>query len=667
MRITDLERLITLSRPTVSPDGTRAVVATSRPDVAGDRYTGQLWEFALDGGARRRLTRGIRDSSPAYSPDGTAIAFLREDVAGRAQLHVIDARGGEAMRVTAAPLGVSEFAWSPDSSRLAVIARVPEQGRYGTVDGIGAEAEPPRRLDRLRYTSNGVGYILDRPAQLHVIAAPDLAAEPPVPARPEPDGRTPSAVEPAMRQLSGGPFDHSDPRFSPDGSLISVVAARHPGRDGDRRAGVYGFVSAAEGIREPLHLTASAPDLAVSSAAWLPSGRLAAIAADLGPTGLDFVGRASGVFIADADGRLTRLTDAGFDAAEGSRLAVLGERLLVQRRERGRVSLVAVDEGGVEPLLGGDVEVLSAATGGGRLVATVADAASPGELVLVGSGPLSDFAAELRAAGLFRPEEITVAAPDGYPVHGWAAVPEGAGPHPTLLMIHGGPFAQYSVALLDEVQILVAAGYAVLFCNPRGSAGYGEDHARAIRHRMGTHDLDDVLAFLDGALARDGRLDRTRLGIQGGSYGGYLTAWAIAHEHRFAAAVVERGYLDPEAFVGTSDIGMFFSDEYVGTSAEDFARQSPQAVVAQVRTPTLIIHSERDLRCPLGQAERYFAALRRGGVDAELLVFPGEDHELSRSGRPRHRAQRFAAILSWWQRRLPVPIGLASPSGASAT
>jgi dipeptidyl aminopeptidase/acylaminoacyl peptidase len=163
-----------------------------------------------------------------------------------------------------------------------------------------------------------------------------------------------------------------------------------------------------------------------------------------------------------------------------------------------------------------------------------------------------------------------------------------------------------------------------------------------------------VLAFLDAAVAADARLDGARVGVMGGSYGGYLTAWAIAHDHRFAGAIVERGMLDPASFQGTSDIGSFFGDEYVGTDVADITRQSPMAVVDRVRTPTLVIHSELDYRCPLEQATRYYSALRRQGTEAELLIFPGEDHELSRAGRPRHRLERFVAILDWWHRMLPV-------------
>jgi dipeptidyl aminopeptidase/acylaminoacyl peptidase len=240
-------------------------------------------------------------------------------------------------------------------------------------------------------------------------------------------------------------------------------------------------------------------------------------------------------------------------------------------------------------------------------------------------------------------------------VHGWVLRPAGQGPHPVLLNIHGGPFTQYTVALFDEAQVYVAAGYAVLMCNPRGSAGYGRDHGLAIKGRFGTDDMLDILAFLDGALAKFSTLDAGRLGILGGSYGGYLTAWTTAHHHRFRAAIVERGFLDPIGFEGSADIGWYFGSEYLGSAAEALAAQSPLELAAKVHTPTLVIHSENDLRCPLEQGQRYYAALKKQGVEAELLIFPGEDHELSRSGRPLHRQQRFDHILRWWARFLPTP------------
>jgi len=303
--------------------------------------------------------------------------------------------------------------------------------------------------------------------------------------------------------------------------------------------------------------------------------------------------------------------------------------------------------------------VVGGAGAAGEVVAVAfADARTAGDVAVVDGGGLrrlTDFSAPLRGEGIVTPTELTVDGRDGYPVHGWVLVPEGEGPHPVLLSIHGGPFASYTHAFFDEAQVYVSAGYAVVMCNPRGSAGYGQAHGRVIRQRMGTVDLADVLDFLDGAISRVPGLDGSRVGVMGGSYGGYLTAWTIAHDRRFAAAIVERGFLDPEAFIGTSDIGSFFADEYTGTDADLMRSQSPQAVVDQVRTATLVLHSANDLRCPLGQAERYYTALRRRGVEAELVIFPGEDHELSRSGRPRHRRERFDIILDWWARHLPSP------------
>jgi dipeptidyl aminopeptidase/acylaminoacyl peptidase len=324
--------------------------------------------------------------------------------------------------------------------------------------------------------------------------------------------------------------------------------------------------------------------------------------------------------------------------------------------------LRVADDGVITQLTSGDVVVSGFGAGGGTLAVAYSDPGTYGDVAVVdlngaaggGLRRRTDFSAPLRATGIVAPKELTVNGRDGYPVHGWVAVPEGTGRHPTLLMIHGGPYASYRAELFDETQVLVDAGYAVVYCNPRGSAGYGQAHGRAIRQAMGTVDLHDVLDFLDGAVAADGRLDGSRVGVLGGSYGGYLTAWAIAHDHRFAGAIVERGFLDPEVFFGTSDIGSFFGLEYVGETPEQVAAQSPQAVAGQVTTPTLVLHSELDLRCPLSQAERYYSTLKRHGVDTELVIFPGENHELSRSGRPRHRLQRFEIILDWWKRHLPV-------------
>ena len=667
MKIADLELLTSLGRPTVAPDGSRAVVEVSHPSFEADDNVSQLWEVPVDGSARsRRLTRGAGDSSPQFSPDGAVIAFLRA-TAGPPQLVVIDARGGEPVTLTDQKLGVREFVWTPDSATIVYAARVAEPGRYGTVEGLAPVAEPARRITTLKYKANGLGYRNDRPSQLFAVDVPPIDAEPvydraPLPSDAEGDAPKPAKV-PVSRQLTDADTDHGSPRVTPDGAQLLFIAPLHDGTDLDLRDDIWMLPlasTAGDGGPAPVRRTGPEP-LAMGDLAVGPDGRIWFTALDLGPDGTDFVAKNGALYLIDGE-EVTRLTDpAEHDVADAAITVDTGSTVLVIDTARGRAPLLRVDDRGTVSLLTpGDVEVTGHAIGGGAVVVVVATPGSAGELALLepeadgGLELLTDFGAPLRARGLVTPVELTVAGRDGYPVHGWEAVPAGKGPHPVLLNIHGGPFAQYSVHLFDETQVYVDAGYAVVYCNPRGSAGYGQEHGRAIKGAMGTVDLNDVLDFLDGAIAAHPELDGSRVGILGGSYGGYLTAWTIAHDHRWAGAIVERGFLDPDAFIGTSDIGSFFSTAYTGDSAEHRATQSPQAVVGQVTTPTLVLHSELDLRCPLPQAESYYSSLKRNGVEAELVIFPGENHELSRSGRPRHRQQRFEIILDWWARMLPV-------------
>ena len=249
------------------------------------------------------------------------------------------------------------------------------------------------------------------------------------------------------------------------------------------------------------------------------------------------------------------------------------------------------------------------------------------------------------------PQLLRVEGEDGT-ITGWLAKPSGEGPFPVILNIHGGPFAQYTHSWFDETQVLTSAGYAVVYSNPRGSGGRTRAWGTAVQGNMADPAQADVLDVLDHALAHDSDLDASRLGVQGGSYGGYLTAMVIASDHRFQGAIVERGFLDPDSFVGTSDIGRFFPEEYTSRDRSAIQRQSPLAHASQVRTPTLVMHSELDFRCPLEQAQQYYAALQRAGVATEMLIFPGENHELSRAGQPRHRQQRFEAMLDWWDEHL---------------
>ncbi len=666
----DLPLLRVPGTASVLRDGSAAIVSVTHPDLESDEYVGQLWTVPLtaDGAAAPTpLTRGHRDTAPDVSPDGRWVAFCRAEPKGRPQVYVVEARGGEPVRLTDAPLGASSPRFSPDGTRIAFLARVPDEGRYEP-DGDPA-GEPPRHITELRYRADDLGFVRDRPRHLFVVDVPDgdlLGAEPPEPVA-----------------LTTGDLEVGEPRWLPSGEALVAVAARHGSRETDLRAdAVVVDARPSDTPEAPRPLTDADAGSTLDVHVALPSadGRTVwLVASDLGPSGLDFVAAQAGLYRMTVDGdgdpvgTPERLTDAETVNLVGSVLVEAGGSPLVAGEHRGAVHLFRVDgTGALVPVLAGPhvVQGVAVAADGRRAVVTAAGPSTSGDLLEVDLGTgasrsLTDLSAPLEATGRVRlPAEVSATAPDGYPVHGWVVRPDperyGAGPHPTILMVHGGPFAQYTHALFDEVQVLAEAGYAVVLGNPRGSSGYGHAHGAAIRGGFGTVDTDDVLALLDAALA-DPSLDGNRVGVMGGSYGGYMTAWLTTRTDRFVGAIVERGFLDPVSFVGSSDIGWFFGLAYLGDNrdadgAAALAAQSPMAHVDAVRTPTLVIHSEQDWRCPVEQGQRWFVELKRRGVDAELLLFPGEGHELTRSGRPRHRKQRFDHVLAWWAKHLPAQV-----------
>ena len=649
MRPTDLALLRTPGTPTVSPDGRIAVVAVRWPDLDADEYRSQLWAVPTDGSAPARpITSGQHDTDPSYSPDGRWLAYLGTEPGGKPQILVLPAAGGAPRRLTAHHLGAGRPVWSPDSRRLAYVARVPEHGRYGTVGTVPPAAEPPRLITTLRFRQDGVGFLRDRPSQVFVVDLPaDFADD--------------TAPSPSPVQVTTGDADCADVCWRPDGAELAFVSARHPRADRDLVTDVYAVAPDGSGLRcvTDCRGTCSRP-------AYTADGTTVVVTAvpDLGPEGLDFVARqAVPCSVPAGGGPLRPLLDPEIHhrGDETPATVVAGDAVLVGVERRGAVELLRVPLDGGEPtaLIDGCFTVRGIAAAAGVVVATVAHDRSAGELLALVAGErrlLTGFGADLGGTGrLHRLAERTATAPDGYPVHGWVTTPSGPGPHPVLLMLHGGPFAQYGWTLLDETQTYVSAGYAVVQCNPRGSSGYGAAHGRAIRGGWGGLDADDVLAFLDAALA-DPALDADRVGILGGSYGGYLTAVILGRTDRFAGAVVERAFTDPVSFAGSADIGWYFPDQYLGTDPGRIAAQSALAQAHAITTPTLVIHSEEDWRTPLEQGQRLYVELKRRGVPSELLLFPGEGHELSRSGRPRHRLARFEHVLRWWARWLPVPL-----------
>ncbi|HEX6498455.1 MAG TPA: S9 family peptidase [Micromonosporaceae bacterium] len=643
MKPSDLALLRTLSAPTLSPDGRFAVVAVTRPDLDADDYTGQLWLVPTDGSAPpRQLTHGWRDSAPQWSPDGAWLAFVRaeRDRAGKVdkpQLYVMPTAGGEPRRLTDHPLGVTGAVWSPDSTRLAYLARVPEAGRYGTTEGVGPEKEPPRRLTTFSYRFDGIGFVIDRRTHIWTVSV--------------------DSPEPEPVQITQGDHEHADVSWSPSGDLLAFVTARHDNRDVDRVSDVWVCRPDGGDARQ-----VTRGGLSVADPRFTPDGAaICFLGEDAGPDGRSVVARNMGVWSVPTDGSQPprRLTDAEkYTIGYHTTIEVTPDGVLFPTENRGAVDLVRVPFDGGEPevLIAGRRQVLGAVEAGGVLAASVADPARAGEVTILAEGrerTVTDFGAEFSAAVDVRPmDEIEATAPDGYPVHGWVVRPSGDGPHPVLLMIHGGPFTQYGYTLFDEAQVYAGAGYAVVMGNPRGSSGYGEAHGRAILGNVGEASARDLLALLDAALTADD-LDASRVGVLGGSHGGYMTTWLAAHHgERFKAAVSERAVNAIDSFVGSSDIGWFFADNLYGTDPAQRAAQSPLAYADRIRIPMLIIHSEQDWRCPLEQAQRLFVALKSAGTDTEMLLFPGEGHELSRSGLPSHRVARFDAIVEWFGRYL---------------
>jgi dipeptidyl aminopeptidase/acylaminoacyl peptidase len=632
----DLSCLRTPSAPTLTPDGRLVAVAVGRIDLEADQYRAELWVVPSDGSAPpRRFTSGRRDLRPRFSPDGRWLAFLR---AGddRSQLHVMATDGGEPRRVCEHPLGVEGFAWSPDSTRIAYAARVAEEGRYGTDKDVPPEKEPPRRITTFQYRTDNLGFTFDRRRHVFVVDALAEGAEP--------------------VQVTRGDYDHADPAWSPDGASVAFVSARHETRDEDAASDV--FVAPAAG-GDAVRVTAT--DLAVARPAFSPDGATVWFVA----SEPDLAGRPNMLWSAPADGsgKPERLTDPErFDHGPAFGAGILpllvGEDAVTTiTLDRGAVRLLRFPVDGGEPteLLGGRRVVHDYAEAAGVVAAVVSDPLSAGEVVVVKDDQqraLTDFGALLARSASLRPmEELAATAPDGAAVHGWVVKPAGNGPFPVLLMVHGGPFAHYGWTLFDEAQVYAGAGYAVVMGNPRGSAGYGESHGRAVVGGFGNRDSQDLLALLDAAL-QDPDLDGDRTGVMGGSYGGFMTTWLVAHTDRFRAAISERACNAFDSFEGSSDIGWFFVPQYIGADPERIGAQSPLSYADQIRTPMLLIHSEQDWRCPIEQAQRLFVALKRRRVEVELLLFPGEGHELTRSGLPSHRVARFEAVLDWWRRHL---------------
>jgi dipeptidyl aminopeptidase/acylaminoacyl peptidase len=654
----------------LAPDGRRVAYTVTTVESDANRYRTRIWLAASDGlTAPHPLTSGTRsDTLPRWSPDGRLLAFARDlGPDSQSGVWVIPTDGpGEATLMCAQPDGVSALAWSPDGTRVALVAREPDPIRYGSIGNRPETAGlPPRRITRLFSRHNGEGWIYDRPQHLFVIPI-DGSAGP--------------------LSLTAGPWSVASPAWSPDGTRLAFVSARHDDRDLDLCNDIW-LVDATGGT--PVALTDTSGEW--SSVSWSPGGDR--LAFNVHPSPLDSPRHIrTGVLDLSTGTRrdLSAVLDRNASPYPNSTPPVwCGADVFFPVEDHGAVHLYRVDGAGGTPsqVIAGEREVRSfdAIRPSGVSAVVAAVLTSPTELpevyISLGGDDLhrrSDLTRSLRErVALVVPERFTATSSDGAEVECWAMAPLGIPPSgrvPTILNIHGGPFTSYGWSFFDEFQLQVGAGFGVIYCNPRGSAGYSEGWGRAIRwpeasndpgFGWGGLDYDDVMACVDEACRRFDWIDDARLGVQGGSYGGYLTSWIVAHSDRFAAACSERAVNDLLLHECTSDAASSLRGcvGYTHVERPDlYMRHSPASYVADMHTPMLMVHSEDDLRCPVSQAEEIFVGLRLLGRNPELVRFPGENHDLSRSGSPTHRAQRADIILAWFADKLRSPARGDRPS-----
>ena len=643
LEVDDLFRIRAVGNPRVSPDGAWVAYTVATTSLEDDRTTTRIWMAPTAGGDPLPMTMESGSaSSPEWSPDGRWLSFTasRGDSA-QSQVWLLDRRGGEAQQLTEVEGGVGSFAWSPDATRLLLTVRDPEPKDSTRRRGA---PEEPWVIDRLQFKRDGQGYLTgDRRTHLYVF---DVA------------GRK-------ATQLTAGRWDESAPAWSPDGRWVAFASNRSEDPDANSNTDLWVVPSDAEKEESPRRLTDyQGGD---GNPAWSPDGRWIAYLTGTHEPRFDMYAT-------------RRLAIIPFDPARGGvpERRVLAEALdrnvsnpdftpdgrgvLVGLEDEGtrQVARIDVASGEVTRLIGGEVSAGAWHAGpDGLLAAVIGEPHLPGEVFLARGldAParptrLTHVNDSLIAAlRLGEVTNIRAASRDGTPVEGWVVTPpdyqEGQR-YPTILRIHGGPNGQYDVGFNFEAQLLAANGYVVLFTNPRGSSGYGQDFGMALWQRWGIPDFEDVMAAVDHTIER-GWADPERLGVGGWSYGGILTNYVITKTDRFKGAITGASMALLVANFGHDHYQLSNEREWglPWESRELWEKLSPFNAVGNVTTPTLVMGGEQDWNVPIQNSEQLYQALRRRGVPTELVVYPGQPHGLRV---PSYNKDRLERYLSWYDR-----------------
>ena len=687
----DLLRFHLADDPRISPDGRTLAWVRTRLDADRDAYLSEIVLTDLESGAERRLTdRDVAsdgsESAPRWSPSGDRIAFLAPGEAAAsddaapgpaetfldhgAQLWVApvtDAGGARGARLTSLRGGAAPASWSPDGATLAFTTLVhPERGlETGPVeppsDPYERYTRDVLRVTRVGWKSDALGLLGDYVRQLATV--PAGGGEVRLPCR--------------------TPHDVGAPTWHPDGRRLAIVGNLGENAELERRQTIHLVDLAASDPRpEPLF---TLEEMRASDVAFSPDGtRIAVCGHDDPKRGHYGFQRLWIVDVASGEGRcVSREHDVSFGdysrnqdlrrtgGADGPRWLPDGSAILLLANRHGTVHVERFDleDGSLTPLTDGR-RVVSAFTmddAGRRLALRITDGATPGELFTL---DVSETGAQPRRRTgvnddllqeLDLPEpELFVSRSGDAEVAGWIHWPPNRTPGqriPVVLYTGGGPGGMRAEVFVHEFHLYAANGYAVLNCNARGNYGYGEAFSDAPRGWWGGVDYEDNMAFLHDALAAHPELDGDRVGVAGGSYGGFMASWIAARHPELKAAVVDRTLFNRYAFSGTSDIGILldlieFEGRYPWEAPDRYLEVSPIAYVGDVDVPTLVVHSALDHRCPVDQGEQLYMALRVRGVPTELIRFPNETHELSRNGRPNHRLYRLERYLAWFDRWL---------------